>query len=51
VTTLPSAPEAPVTTTTFPSMMALRAQGRWETTLSPGEIHLQCSEILRPNAR
>src|SRR5258708_30478696 len=49
-TTLPSAPEAPVTTTTFPSMISLQAT-RWHApTLPPGEIDLQCSEKLRPNA-
>src|ERR1700760_916585 len=49
-TTLPSAPRAPVTTTTFPSMMGLRTPLKQEHTLSSEEIHLQCRAFSRPDA-
>ena len=45
---LPSAPSAPVTTTTLPSMLDLHL--REAAALAPGAFQLQCSRIPRPNA-
>ena len=49
-TTLPSAPEAPVTTMTFPSMTGLHARGTTKRTVSSEEFHLQWQGIPLPNS-